>query len=722
MSGGANNSRLTSMTYPNGKVLNYNYGTAGGLNDTISRLDSLSDSSGTLEQYTYLGLDTVVKRAHPQPGVDLTYIKQSGESNGDASDQYTGLDRFGRVVDQRWINTGTNTATDRFQYGYDRDSNALYRNNLVNTAFGELYHASGAGNGYDGLNQLSGFLRGVLSASQQNGPLDTITSPSSTESWSPDALGNFSSITTNGNTQTRTANQQNEITSISGATTPTYDTNGNLTTDELGQTYKYDAWNRLVQVKNSAGTTIASYVYDALGRRVQETHSGTVNDLYYSSAWQVLEERTGGVSTATLQYVWSSVYVDALVLRDRSTQNNGTLNERLWVQQDTNWNLTALVNRSGSVVERYIYDPYGQVTYLNGSWSTISNSAYAWIYGFQGLRADTATGNLHAAERDLRPTMQRWVELDPLRIGGGDTNLYRAEGDNPTNATDPSGFVGLRLGRDGNGWSSDPSKSSFQVNAPPSPDEPTPVPPSTFWGTVYHWWRTAENWGDNRLTDGVGIIDKISGGKLAPWLAERPTPPTAAESQYPLYGPIRNADYHLSQKEVGWYAFYVLLAGFQGGMLYAGFAGLWSAGTLPWAATPSFQLAGGGSLGGVLASEGAIGLASAMLSGGVLVASSRIPQPGSGAGDGTGQQRGIGGRGWRGDQNWRNAVRDVERGGTIEDLGGQVPSKQEALDLINEAKGTVDRIEGPHAAPNPHQYPHINYTTASGAKGTIQIK
>jgi hypothetical protein len=103
-----------------------------------------------LEQYTYLGLDTVVKRAHPQPGVDLTYIKQSGESNGDAGDQYTGLDRFGRVLDQRWINTGTNTATDRFQYGYDRDSNALYRNNLVNTAFGELYHASGAGPGRPG--------------------------------------------------------------------------------------------------------------------------------------------------------------------------------------------------------------------------------------------------------------------------------------------------------------------------------------------------------------------------------------------------------------------------------------------------------------------------------------------------------------------------------------------------------------------------------------------
>ena len=63
------------------------------------------------------GLGTVVVRSHPQPGVDLTYVKQSGESNGDAGDQYTGLDRFGRVVDQRWIKAGT--AVERVQYGYD---------------------------------------------------------------------------------------------------------------------------------------------------------------------------------------------------------------------------------------------------------------------------------------------------------------------------------------------------------------------------------------------------------------------------------------------------------------------------------------------------------------------------------------------------------------------------------------------------------------------------
>src|SRR5262249_45266670 len=51
MAGGANNSRLVSMTYPNGRVLNYNY--AAGIDNSISRLTSISDTSGTLEGYKY---------------------------------------------------------------------------------------------------------------------------------------------------------------------------------------------------------------------------------------------------------------------------------------------------------------------------------------------------------------------------------------------------------------------------------------------------------------------------------------------------------------------------------------------------------------------------------------------------------------------------------------------------------------------------------------------
>src|SRR5207253_2131491 len=187
------------------------------------------------------------------------------------------------------------TATDRFQYGYDPDGNVLYRSNLVNSAFSELYHANGSGNGYDGLNQLTNFARGTL-----NGSNDTISSPSATNSWAMDAAGNFTSI---GSTA-ETNNKQNEATAFGGATLA-YDGNGNLTTDQSGKTLVYDAWNRLVAYK-SGSTVLEALSYDGLDRRIVE-NAGTARDLYYSQGWQVLEERVGGA--AKVQYVWSPVYV-----------------------------------------------------------------------------------------------------------------------------------------------------------------------------------------------------------------------------------------------------------------------------------------------------------------------------------------------------------------------------------------------------------------------------
>jgi RHS repeat-associated protein len=396
------------------------------VDSTISRLSSISDSSATLEAYSYLGLDTVVKRAHPQPGVDLTYIKQTGESNGDAGDPYIGLDRFGRVVDQRWINTSTGTATDRFQYGYDRDGNVLYKNNLVNSASSELYHANGASNGYDNLNQLTAFARGTLSDTNSDGIPDTVASPSASEGWTYDAQGNMTTATG----QSRTFNQQNELTAA-GSNSLTYDAAGEMTKDEVGQTYTWDAWDEIVQVKNSGGTTIATYKYDALGRQTQMTESGTTTDVYYSDQWQDIEEEVG--STTTTQYVWGAQYVDELVERDRGS-------ERLYAQQDANWNVTALLNTSGAAVERYLEDPYGVTTYLNGSWGSLSGSAYAWQVNHQGGRLDTVTGNYNFRNREYRPSIARWASNDPIRYNAGDSNLYRYIMNQPTSNTDPYGM------------------------------------------------------------------------------------------------------------------------------------------------------------------------------------------------------------------------------------------------------------------------------------------
>ena len=193
-----------------------------------------------------------------------------------------------------------------------------------------------------------------------------------------------------------------------------------------------------MQVKDASGNTLKSYAYDGRHRRVQETASGTTTDLYYSDSRQVLEERVGGQTQS--QYVWSPVYVDALILRDRDTSGDGTLDERLYVVQDANYNVTALFDNSGTIVERYLYDPFGQVTVLDAGWNVLAASAFSWVYLHQGGRFDATSGLYPVRHRDYSPTLGRWTRLDPIRYDAGDVNLYRALGNGVTNRLDPSGL------------------------------------------------------------------------------------------------------------------------------------------------------------------------------------------------------------------------------------------------------------------------------------------
>ena len=162
LSAGQNNSRLVSMTYPNGRVLDYKYAT--GLDSDISRLSSLFDISGTLESYQYLGLGTVVERDHPQTGVAETFLSQDS-STGDAGDEAHRLDRFGRIVEDAYYNAVTTQYTDDFLYTCDRDGNALSKTNALDTALDQAFT-------YNGLNELTGYTQG--DGSSQDYGLDAL--------------------------------------------------------------------------------------------------------------------------------------------------------------------------------------------------------------------------------------------------------------------------------------------------------------------------------------------------------------------------------------------------------------------------------------------------------------------------------------------------------------------------------------------------------------------
>ena len=428
----------------------------------ISRVTGLEDhatsspavAGNILEGYAYLGLGTIVQRNRPQAKSMLTYIQQPGDTlaSSDGGDRYTGLDRFGQVIDQYWLNPVTNTATDRFQSWYDRGGNVLYKNNLVNGAFSELYHPSGGADssGYDNLNRVTSFSRGTLTHTNSanvdpsgRGLADTVATPSKTQGWTLDAQGNWTSFSTNGTAQTRAFNTRNQITSISGATIPTYDSNGNTTTDDQGKKYKFDAWNRLAEVDNGAGSALEYLRYLADGSRGAATTTdpcnGGTTDSYYSIDARDLEDKFTlpphgccGGSTTISTYAWGQGYENALISRDQGTT-------RLYAQQDANWDVTSLVGTNGAVAQRIDYDPYGSATFLNPNWTNGSNSNN-WLYTWQGGKLDTIDGLLHFGTpgRDYSTTLGRWMEIDAaLYIDG--PNAYQAMHSNPATMVDPRG-------------------------------------------------------------------------------------------------------------------------------------------------------------------------------------------------------------------------------------------------------------------------------------------
>jgi RHS repeat-associated protein len=499
-----NGLRPTSVSYPNGRLVDFTYGAAGSTEDVINRLAAINDdNSGTpgavLAQYTYLGLGTIVVEDYPSPQIKLNY--DSGTAG-----TFAGLDQFGRVIDQRWQAYGTSGDADRYRYGYDLAGNRLWRANALTTGLDEHYT-------YDGVNRLTIAQRGTL-ASDQSGITGT---PVYEEDYTLDMTGNFSAyvqqtagtVTLN---QTRTHNTVNELTAASSWATPAYDLAGNATalpdpsSPTSAITLTYDAWNRLVEVTNSSGI-VEQYAYDGTNRRIQIQSNftgstpGTVQDDYYNGQQVIQSDITAdGVAAGGYQYAWSPRYIDAPILRDTLTSDGTALvqAQRVFYLSDANYNVTGPVKYDSgagqwTLAERYGYDPYGVVTYRNADWTTASSSANWNTVLYTGRTLDPATGLYYYRARYYDAALERLISRDPISYKGNDFNLYAYCNSNPVVHADPSGRDGEPYGPplppgypgnpgQGGGYGLGPGGCPHPVSMPDGsvmcgPGPATPVPP-----------------------------------------------------------------------------------------------------------------------------------------------------------------------------------------------------------------------------------------------------
>ena len=310
---------------------------------------------------------------------------------------------------------------------------------------------------YDELQRLTAANRGELVAAK-----DRITDHALAQTWNLDPTGNWKGFTNfdqatpaNDLVQQRTTNAANEITDLTETvgdqwTTPAHDRSGNMTTmpqpdtPTSAYTCSYDAWNRLATVKDGA-TTIGQYSYDGLNRRIRKYVPGGTDSyqhLYYNAAWQLLETRESPTflvpATAQYQYVWSLRYLDAPVLRDDLVP---TPDVRLYYTGDANFNVTALFEfiEDLTAVERYVYDPYGNLTIYNDDWTaTRSTSDFDNSTLFTGQWRDAETALSNYRRRYYHALVGLFITADPIGYQDG-LNLSAYVSSNPIRYSDPGG-------------------------------------------------------------------------------------------------------------------------------------------------------------------------------------------------------------------------------------------------------------------------------------------
>ena len=257
-------------------------------------------------------------------------------------------------------------------------------------------------------------------------------------------------------------NTANQITSSGYA----YDPAGNLKQDSNFK-YTYDAWNRLTEVHNAYDDSlVAAYAYDGQGRRIAKTVGDTTTHYYYDTSWRVVEEQQSvgsGDAAVTAQYLWRPGS-DTPILKWTDFVD-GEATRTLYYTTDAFGKVTALIDGdTGAVVERYVYDPYGAVTFLQGNQEGQTEWAPTVVEGqapgtasavgneilYAGYRYDPETSLYQLRNRQYDPSTGRFLQRDPSGYNGT-MNSYGYAGGNPVTASDP---LGLAAGADLNSYGS----------------------------------------------------------------------------------------------------------------------------------------------------------------------------------------------------------------------------------------------------------------------------
>jgi RHS repeat-associated protein len=435
--------RLNSTTSPAG-TFGYDYEGNGSpyanfAPDLIRELDLGSPYEASKRSYDHLArLTNTTLYAWGATADSHAYAYNAGSQRTqqvfkDGNYMDYGYDNIGQLITAQGAELGgtTNRLHEQFGYAYDaagnlnrRTNNALIQTFNVNNR-NELTTASRSGT-----LTVAGLILGTPASLSVSG---TGLSPGSATFYGDGSWARPGATLANGN-NSYTASATDTVPRTSSDTVGTYlpaspsysyDTNGNMLSDGT-RFLSYDDENELISVTVSNAWR-SEFVYDGMmRRRVRKEFTWSAgswfktNEIrYVYDGLLVVQERdannlpqvsyTRGLDlSGSLQ---SAGGIGGLLARtDHHLSSIGDVSAHAYYHADGNGNVTALVNNNGYIVARYQYDPYGNVLAISGS------LAHANLYRFGSKESQVNAGLYYYGYRFYEPSLQRWINADPLGI------------------------------------------------------------------------------------------------------------------------------------------------------------------------------------------------------------------------------------------------------------------------------------------------------------------